>query len=330
MEVGGFMKKSKLAPIILCLVLVTALLMTACSSGGNAQTAAPAGESGTKSYKVYLITMDLMDQHWVSVDKGCKDAAEEIGNIEYIWNAPTSGKDDAAQIECINNAAADGADLILLASNGPDTQVATLKEITSQGVKIIYVDSPANFDALQTLATDNTAAGKTAGEEMLNELKARGITSGKIGIVNVNAATTSTVHRENGFRSVFKGTGFEILETQYGEGQVDKSQQIATNYITEGCVGIFGTNEGGTVGVGNAIAEAGGKVVGVGFDKSDAVLQHIKNGNLLCTMAQNPYVMGYEGMKSAKIALDGGTISQKNVDTGVSVINKDNVNEAAK
>jgi ribose transport system substrate-binding protein len=317
------MKKSKLASIVLCLVLGTALLLTACSgNNAGAQTAAPAAESGTKPYKVYLITMDLMDQHWVSVDKGCKDAAAELGNIDYVWNAPTNGKDDAAQIECINNAVADGANLILLASNGPDTQVETLKEVTSQGVKIIYVDSPANFDALQTLATDNTAAGKTAGEQMIAELKAKGVASGKIGIVNVNAATTSTVLREKGFRAAFEGKGYEILETQYGEGQVDKSQQIATNYITEGCVGIFGTNEGGTVGVGNAIAEAGGKVVGVGFDKSDAVLQHIKNSNLLCTMAQNPYVMGYEGMKSAKVALDGGTIAQKSFDTGVSVIDK--------
>lgn len=321
------MKKSKLVSLILCLVLGASLLLTGCSTQkasapAAAPTAAPAQESAKTPYKVYLITMDLMDQHWVSVDKGCKAAAEELGNIEYKWNAPTNGKDDAAQIECINNAVADGANLILLASNGPDTQVATLKEAAAQGVKIIYVDSPANFDALQTLATDNKAAGKTAGEQMLAGLKANGVEKGKIGIVNVNAATTSTVLREEGFRAAFEGKGFEILETQYGEGQVDKSQQIATNYITEGCVGIFGTNEGGTVGVGNAIAEAGGKVVGVGFDKSDAVLQHIKNGNLLCTMAQNPYVMGYEGMKSAKVVLDGGTVSQKNVDTGVSVIDK--------
>lgn len=321
------MKNSKLVSLILCLVLGALLVLSGCSANNAsttaaAPTAAPAQESTKTPYKVYLITMDLMDQHWVSVDKGCKAAVEELGNIEYKWNAPTSGKDDAAQIECINNAVADGANLILLASNGPDTQVATLKEAAAQGVKIIYVDSPANFDALQTLATDNKAAGKTAGEQMLAGLKANGVEKGKIGIVNVNAATTSTVLREQGFRAAFEGTGFEILETQYGEGQVDKSQQIATNYITEGCVGIFGTNEGGTVGVGNAIAEAGGKVVGVGFDKSDAVLQHIKNGNLLCTMAQNPYVMGYEGMKSAKLVLDGGTISQKNMDTGVSVIDK--------
>ena len=43
---------------------------------------------------------------------------------------PTTGKDDAAQIECINNAYADNADVILLASNGPDTQVATIEQLT--------------------------------------------------------------------------------------------------------------------------------------------------------------------------------------------------------
>ena len=53
---------------------------------------------------------------------------------------------------------------------------------------------------------------------MLDALTEKGITSGKIGNVNVNAATASCVARENGFRSAFDGTGFELLETQYGEG----------------------------------------------------------------------------------------------------------------
>lgn len=79
------------------------------------------------------------------------------------------------------------------------------------------------------------------------------------------------------------------------------SAVVSSNYTTQGVVGISGTNEGGTTGVGNAINENRGssRVIGVGFDKSDAILHHIRNGNLLCTMAQNPYVMGYEGMKSA-------------------------------
>lgn len=324
--------KQKVLSAILAIVLVTSMI-AACApkespapaSSAPASSApaseAPASPAASGKFKVYLITMDLMDSHWKAVDEGAKKSAEAHG-IEYKWTAPTNGKDDAAQIECINNAVADGANLILLASNGPTTQVATLKEADAAGVKIIYVDSPAEFPALQTLATNNTNAGKAAGDEMLAKLKADGITSGKIGIVNVNSATTSTVQRENGFREAFKGLDYEILETQYGDGQVDKSQQIATNYITEGCVGIFGTNEGGTVGVGNAIKESGKPCVGVGFDKSDAIMQHIEAGVLLCTMAQNPYDMGFKGMESAFTVLSGGTLSETNVDTGVSVLKK--------
>jgi ribose transport system substrate-binding protein len=98
------------------------------------------------------------------------------------------------------------------------------------------------------------------------------------------------------------------------------SQEIAVNLITQGVVGIFGTNEGGTTGVGNAIAESSRKVIGVGFDKSDAILEHIRSGNLLCTMAQNPYVMGYEGIKSAAKVLKGEALDSAVLDTGVSVI----------
>lgn len=297
----------KVLALVLCLMMV---------AGASSALAAS---------KVTLVTMDLMDQHWVNVDKGCQDAVAELKGqgieIDYNWDAPTDGKNDQAQIECINNAFANNAEVILLASNGPDTQVATIEQYTGEGVKFIYVDSPANFPAEQTLATNNTNAGETAGKEMLAALTEKGLTEGKIGIVNVNAATTSTVQREAGFRKAFEGTNFEILETQYGEGKADVSQSIAANYITNECVGIFGTNEGGTVGVGNAIKEAGGNVVGVGFDKSDAILGLITDGTLLCTMAQDPYKMGYEGMMSAAKLLAGEAITEKDVDTGVQVIN---------
>ena len=151
-------------------------------------------------------------------------------------------------------------------------------------VKIVYVDSPANVDAEATFSTDNKAAGKTAGEEMLKALEAAGVTSGSIGIINVNAATDSCVMREEGFRSAFEGKGFTLLETQYGEGDAAKSQSIAENYITQGVAGIFGCNEGSTTGAGNAI-KASGKdgIIGVGFDKSDAILGLIDDGYLLCT-----------------------------------------------
>ena len=298
--------------ILLCLAMILSL-MAGCSSGEK-----PAAANSGETYKIALITMDSIDQHWITLKEGAEKAAAELG-VELTFMAPNT-KDDALQIEQVNNAVSAGNKAIIVAANGPDAISSALKEAEAAGVKIVYVDSPANVEAEATFSTDNTAAGKTAGETMLKALTDKGITSGKIGIVNVNAATASCVARENGFRSAFEGTGFELLETQYGEGDAAKSQSIAENYITQGVVGIFGCNEGSTNGAGNAVKAAGADVVCVGFDKSDAILGLIDDGYILATMAQNPDVMGYEGVKAAVAALKGEKLGGAVTDTGVSVL----------
>lgn len=276
--------------------------------------------------KIALITMDSIDQHWVTLNEGAQEKAKELG-VEVTFMAPNT-KDDAQQIECVNNAVAGGYNAIMVAANGPDAISSALQEASEQDVKIVYVDSPANVEAEATFSTDNQAAGKTAGEEMIKALEAAGVTSGKIGIINVNAATDSTVKREEGFRSAFEGTEFEIMETQYGEGDAAKSQSIAENYITQGVVGIFGCNEGSTTGAGNAIKAAGTDgIIGVGFDKSDAILNLIKDGYLLCTMAQNPDIMGEKGVEACVKAIEGEDLGGEVVDTGVSVITADAIEE---
>ncbi|MEF9941938.1 MAG: substrate-binding domain-containing protein [Lachnospiraceae bacterium] len=312
--------KKKVLSVLLCAAMVATMVM-GCGEKSDSGTADKKEEKAGDKTKVILITMDSTDQHWVAVDKGAKAEAEKLGDVEYKWMAPDK-KDDAQQIERINNAVADGANAIMIAANGPDAITAALDDAKSQGVKIIYVDSPANTEAEATFATDNKAAGKTAGEEMMKALEAAGKKDGKIGIVNINASTASTVAREEGFREAFKGSAYELLETQYGEGDAAKSQDIADNYVTEGCIGIFGANEGATVGVGNAVKGAGADIIGVGFDKSDAILSLIKDGSLLCAMSQNPDKMGSMGMDAAVKAVKGEKIAEKEVDTGVSVIDK--------
>ena len=302
----------KALSILLCLAMIMALL-----AGCGAKEEAPAAQSA-ESYKVALITMDSIDQHWITLKEGAEKAAAELG-VQLTFMAPNT-KDDALQIEQVNNAVSAGNQAIIVAANGPDAISSALNEAVAAGVKIVYVDSPANVAAEATFSTDNEAAGKTAGETMLAELTAKGVADGKIGIVNVNAATASTVAREAGFRAAFEGTAFELLETQYGEGDAAKSQSIAENYITQGVVGIFGANEGSTNGAGNAVKAAGADVVCVGFDKSDAILGLIEDGYVLATMAQNPDVMGYEGVKAAVAALKGEALGGAVTDTGVSVL----------
>ena len=296
----------KLFALLCCIALLTGLCATGLA----------------EDIKIALITMDQIDQHWVTLNEGAQAEAKELG-VTVDFMAPNT-KDDALQIEQVNNAVAKGYQAIIVAANGPDAISSALNEAIAAGVKIVYVDSPANVDAEATFSTDNRAAGQTAGETMLAALTEKGITSGKIGIINVNAATDSCVKREEGFRAAFEGTEFELLETQYGEGDAAKSQSIAENYLAQdGVVGIFGCNEGSTTGAGNAIKASGSDaVVGVGFDKSDAILNLIEDGYLLATMAQNPDVMGKLGVEAAVKAINGESLDGAVTDTGVSVLTK--------
>lgn len=273
-------------------------------------------------YKIAVITMDSVDQHWVSLKEGAEEEAK-ADDVTVDFMAPDV-KDDAKQIECINNAVAGGYDALMVAANSEDAVSGALQEAIDAGMKLVYVDSPANVEAEATFSTDNKAAGKTAGEEMIKALEDKGVKDGSIGIVNINNSTNTAIQREAGFREAFEGTDYELLETQFCEGDAAKAQTIAENYITEGVVGIYGTNEGASTGVGNAIKASGSdEIIGVGFDKSDTLKGLIEDGYLVCTMAQNPDQMGKLGVQACIKALNGEDLGGEVTDTGVSVLTKE-------
>ena len=134
-----------------------ATAFTACSGGSStASSAAPAAPAESapaastapaesapaasgETYKIYMISMDQMDQHWVNMDKGCQKAVAELGNVDYKWSAPDV-KDDAKQIECINNAVADGAQAILLAANGPDADRILFLRSLQGNIQYMFCD----------------------------------------------------------------------------------------------------------------------------------------------------------------------------------------------
>ena len=307
--------KSKVLAILCCVAMLACMI----AMPVFAETV-----TADKPYKIALITMDSVDQHWVSLKEGAEAEANADG-VSVDFMSPDV-KDDAKQIECINNAVAGGYDALIVAANSQDAVSGALNEAVQSGMKLSYVDSPANVEAEATFSTDNKAAGYTAGEQMLKALEEKGITEGSVGIVNINTSTNSTLMREEGFREALDGKGFEILETQYCEGDAAKAQTIAENYLTEGVVGIFGANEGAATGTGNAIKASGNdQVVGVGFDKSDTLRGLIADGYLYCTMAQNPDVMGKLGVQAAIKVLNGEDLGGAVTDTGVSVLTAENV-----
>lgn len=283
--------------------------------------------------KVALITMDQMDVHWVRLHDAAEEKVEELNeegnNIELEWLAPEV-KDNSQQIEKINAAISNGCEYIVIACNDATSANMTLQEAKDQGIKIIYVDSPAELEGSVTFATDNFAGGVQAGEYMLKALTDAGITEGTIGVVDAQAGVDSCQKRYEGFASVFEGTDFVLGERQYSDGDNSKAQELANTLIANGVVAIYGTNDGATNGAAAAVADAannGAEIYCVGWDKSDSNVAHVENGELLAFMAQNPNVMGEEAINAVVSLENGEDLGGEVIDTGVSTVDAENVKD---
>ncbi len=274
-------------------------------------------------FDIYLITMDQQDQHWYKINQGAQNMADMLG-VNYFWLAPVV-KDTQRQIEILNQVVGQGAEAVMIAANDPVLLSGAIEDAKAQGVKIVYVDSPAYEEAVITLSTDNYHAGEAAGRQMLVLLTEMGINEGIIGIIGVNEVTDSTMRREAGFRNVIQEDGrFHVLNTIYANGNPLASEEAAISmyeYSTD-LVGMFATNEGSTEGLGKAIMKEEMKVIGIGFDQSPAILELIRNGYLQATIVQNPFTMGYLGMAQAVAALRGYETGPEHIDTGVVIFVK--------
>ena len=91
--------------------------------------------------------------------------------------------------------------------------------------------------------------------------------------------------------------------------------------------GVFASNLIMAQGAGQAIAEnkVADKIKLVGFDSDDKLIKLLKDGTIVALVVQDPYRMGYDGIKTALAASKGEKV-EANVDTGANLITKENMN----
>jgi ribose transport system substrate-binding protein len=104
----------------------------------------------------------------------------------------------------------------------------------------------------------------------------------------------------------------------------------ATDMLTghPNIVAIFGPNESSAVGALNAVRNQKkiGKIKIIGFDTPDVLVAAVKSGDVDSIVVQNPFKMGYEGVKAIVDTKAGKKVAPR-IDTGVALIDKANIND---
>jgi ribose transport system substrate-binding protein len=199
----------------------------------------------------------------------------------------------------------------------------------------VIIDSDLKSEAYTSFcATDNFHGGQMAGDELARLIGKKG----DVVLLRYAEGSASTTNRENGFLDAIKKYPDikVVVSNQFGGATAESSQSKSENILAPlkkpdgslNVAGIFCCNESTTFGMLRALqnAKASGKVKFVGFDASTALIDALNNGEIDSLIVQNPFNMGYVGVKQMAMALRGEQLEKK-IDTGCELVTKANMGE---
>ncbi|MFM1919824.1 MAG: hypothetical protein RLZZ303_1458 [Candidatus Hydrogenedentota bacterium] len=307
-------------------------LLSACGGQQPAPTPAEAPATATEASsntsekrEIAVIPKGLAHQFWLTVKQGAEAAGEEFG-ANIVWQGPAKETEIEKQISIVNDMITRGVDAIVMAACDENALVPTIQKAMDAGIKVITIDSGVKSDLpLSFVATDNVAGARAAADTLA---KMTG-ESGKVGLIPFVPGAATSELREQGFKEgIAAYPNMELAATLYCHSDVAKAMDAARDMMTAhpDLKGIFAANEAAAIGAAQAIRTAGkqGQVLLVAFDAAEEEVAGLQEGVIQALIVQNPFNMGYLGVKAALDALDGKPV-EKRIDTGVVVVTQENL-----
>jgi ribose transport system substrate-binding protein len=225
----------------------------------NSENASVSGPK-SKKYRIMVIPKGTTHEFWQSIHAGALKAAEELGNVELIWQGPQKEDERSDQIKLVQNAVAVGVDGIVLAPLDAKALVEPVERAIAKGIPVVIIDSGLDSNKIVSyVATDNYHGGVLAAQRLGDLLKGRG----RIILLRYAVGSASTEEREKGFTDTLQKEFPNITylsDDQYAGATSDLAQQKSQNLITRfrGQIdGVFCPNESSTLGMLRALDGAG-------------------------------------------------------------------------
>lgn len=248
----------------------------------------------------------------ININSGIENTGNENEKINVLSLISSSDKDGG------DMAARKAADGVLL--NDGVRQV--MQQKGGVGIEEVYALGRGAVGIVQHSAA--TGAARVEGfksstrTEVTRQLKEDGIDLARALANSENKLDADTL-----FADFFVTAGDPVSSIEDAKEQTMSMLQAADCNIR--C--IFATNTNTTLGVCEAIHDLDRQdIYVIGFNSDETELSYLKTGELDGTIIQNPYNMGYVGVRFAKKAEDGSRVP-KTLDTGVTWVDAQNLND---
>ncbi|MEL6271140.1 MAG: substrate-binding domain-containing protein [Chloroflexota bacterium] len=248
--------------------------------------------------------------YFAATTQGMNEAAEELGNVTIITDAPTEANIDD-QIQVIENYIAGGeVNGVLFAANDPVAISPVLRSALEEGLRVVGFDANSEPDAREWFI--NQAEFNGIGKTMIDSLAA------EKGEAATFAIVTSTFTTPNQARWIAEMQAYqeacypdmEWLETvEAQEDAVLSFEQANTllNKYGEDLDALLAMTSVATPSSADAVTQAGlcGEVAVVGLATPNGMKDFVNDGCVQSVVLWNPIDLGYAAVYVARAAADG-------------------------
>jgi ribose transport system substrate-binding protein len=284
---------------------------------------------------IAVIPKGTTHEFWKSIHAGAVKAERELTAagtpVRVRWQGPVREDDRTSQVDLVNTIAAQGVAGIVLAPLDSKALVKPVEQAIKGKVPVVIIDSGLESDQPASMvATDNKAGGAMGGKRLGELLGGKG----KVLLLRYQVGSASTELREAGFLEAIKAfPGIEVVSSDQYAGATRATALAASQTLLNrwgGTIqGVFTPNESSTAGMAQAIKQL--KLTGlihVGFDASPVLIEALKANEIKGLVVQDPFTMGYLGVKTMVAHLKGERIEKK-TDTPARLVTPENLNEPA-
>lgn len=283
--------------------------------------------------KVAAVIKGLDNPFFQTMQQGIEDKAKELGMPLTVQAAQNMG-DATGQADRLSALALQDFGCYIVNPISASNLVQALVPVGQKKVPIVDIDSQVDTEQAKAagvslttyIGTDNVAAGRLAGEEMIKLVPAGSkvaLIAGIVGDIGSNA-------RIKGFKEATEGK-LDAVVLVSADWDREKALTAATDILRAhpDLAGIFAANDIMALGAQRAVEASGKNVKVIGLDGIVDAMKSVEAGGLAATVAQYPYVVGAMGIEACAVAAKGMTVPEK-VDAPVLVVNKDNATASLK
>ena len=288
------------------------LLAACCAWGCNGgPDDTPATPTGGESQKLTICMLPKIKgiAYFTSCAEGAREAADELGNVELIYDGPTDG-DPKKQAEMIEQWTVDGVDAICVAPNAPDVIANAMREAQDEGVKVLTWDAEGVQNARSFFV--NQATAQAIGEGMVNAMVSDlggPDASGDVVIVS----SDPTAANQNAWIDVMKpalaNTNLNLVTIKYPGENASAALADAQDVIKKypDLKGIFGISSVSFPGAAEAVEQSGksGEILVTGLSTPNEMKRFVQNGTVKSVVLWNTVDLGYLTIHAAEALATG-------------------------